>query len=222
RFLDTIALDGGSKRPINTFINANSSRSVGAELTSQNTLAKWWDMNANLNIYNAKINADNIAGASQEAIWSWFAKMNHSFKLPKNYKVQLSGTYQSKTNLPVNQGGGGFGGPGGGGPGGGAQSAAQGYIKSTYGVDLALQKSFLKNNAASVTFSVNDVFRTRRFAQYSESPYFIQESYRLGDVPMFRMNFAFRFGQMDLSVFKRKNMKGEQEGAQGAMQGMSQ
>jgi ferric enterobactin receptor len=222
RYLDTLTTASGIKRPVSTFINANSSRSAGAELTSQNTITKWWDMNSNINIYNSKINTDNIAGKSQEAMWSWFAKMNNSFKLPQNFKVQLSATYQSKTNLPVNQGGGGFG-PGGGGPGGGAsQTAAQGYIKANYGVDLALQKNFLKNNAASVTLSVNDIFRTRKYDQYSESDFYVQNSYRLNDAPMLRLNFAFRFGQMDMSLFKRKNTKGEAEGTQGAMQGMGQ
>jgi ferric enterobactin receptor len=213
RFIDTISV-GDVKHPINTFINANSSRSIGAELTSQNTFTKWWDVNTNVNIYNSKINTDNISGTSQDAIWSWFAKMNNTFKLPSNFKFQLSGTYQSKTNLPVNQGGGGFGG---GGFGGGQQSAAQGYIRSNYGIDVALQKSFLKNNAASVTLNVNDIFRTRKYDQYSVSPYFIQNNYRLNDSPMIRLNFSFKFGQMDMSLFKRKNMKGEQEGMQQVM-----
>jgi outer membrane receptor protein involved in Fe transport len=217
RFLDTINIGSNIKRPINTFINANSSRSVGMELTSQNTLAKWWDMNTNVNIYNSKINTDNITRISQDALWSWFAKMNNTFKLPKNFKIQLSGTYQSKTNLPVNQGGDGFG------PrGGGAQSAAQGYIKSNYAVDAALQKSILKANAASFTFSINDIFRARRFDQYSESDFFIQTNHRIGDSPMMRLTFSYRFGQMDMSLFKRKNMKGEAEGTQGAMQGVGQ
>lgn len=223
RYLDTISVAAAEKRPISTYINANSSRSVGFELTSQNTLTKWWDMNANFNVYNSKINTENISGGTtQDPMWSYFAKMNSNFKLPKKFKVQLSGTYQSKTNLPVNQGGGGFGPGGGGPPMGGSQSAAQGYIKSNYGVDLALQKSFLKNDAASVTFNVSDIFRTRRYEVYSESAFFIQNNYRLNDVPMFRLNFSFRFGQMDMSLFKRKNTKGEQEGSQGAMQGMGQ
>lgn len=217
RYLDSITTTSGEKRPISTYVNANSSRSVGFEITSTNTIAKWWDMNTNFNLYNSKINTDNIAGTSQEALWSYFAKMNNNFKLPAKFKIQLSGTYQSKTNLPVNQGGGGFG-PGGGGPGMGSQSAAQGYIKSNWGVDVALSKSFLKNDAASVTFSMNDVFGTRRFDQYSVSSFYIQDSHRLNDVPMFRLNLSYRFGQMDLSIFKRKNTKGEQEGAQGAMQ----
>jgi len=44
----------------------------------------------------------------------------------------------------------------------------------------------------------------------------------MNDVPMMRLTFSFRFGQMDMSLFKRKNMKGESEGTQGAMQGMQQ
>ncbi|RYG05927.1 MAG: TonB-dependent receptor [Chitinophagaceae bacterium] len=219
QYLDTITLDNGTQRPINTYANANSSRSMGAEITSTNTIAKWWDMNSNLNVYNSKINTDNITGTSNDAMWSWFAKMNNNFKLPSNFKIQLSGTYQSKTNLPVRQGG---GGPGGGGPppGGSAQSAAQGYVKANYGIDAAVSKSFLKNNAATVTFSVNDIFKTRRYDQYAASEFYIQNTYRLNDVPMMRLNFAFKFGEMDMSLFKRKNTKGEAEGTQGAMQGI--
>lgn len=216
RYLDTVTV-GNVQNPVSTYINANSSRSLGAELTSQNTLTKWWDVNANVNVYNSIINTDNIKGTSQEALWSWFGKINSNFKLPQKFKLQLSGTYQSKTNLPVNNSSG--SGPGRGGPFGGPQSAAQGYIKSNYGVDIALQRNFLKNDAASVTFNVSDIFKTRRFDQYSESEFFVQNNYRLNDVPMFRINFSFRFGQMDMSLFKRKNMKGENEGMQGAMQG---
>jgi ferric enterobactin receptor len=46
-----------------------------------------------------------------------------------------------------------------------AQSTAQGYIKSFYSIDAGLKKSFLKNNAASVTLSVNDVFKTKTYEQ---------------------------------------------------------
>jgi ferric enterobactin receptor len=216
RFNDSILVDD-KVRSLNTYINAANSRSIGAEFTSQNQVKKWWDLTTNLNVYNSFINTDNVLGFSQDAIWSYFAKFNSNFKLPKNYTVQFSGTYQSKANLAVSQGGGGFGPPG---MGGGAQSAAQGYIKPNYGFDLAFRKSFLKQNAASVTFSVNDVFRTRVFAQHTESAYFIQDTRRRPDSPMFRLNFAYRFGKMDMSLFKRKNMNAEGQSMQGSMEGM--
>jgi len=203
---------------ISTFVNANSSQAYGAELTSINYLTKWLDISTNLNLYNSKINTNNLNGTSQDALWSWFGKFNSNFKLPAQFTMQLSATYQSKTNLPVNTGGG-FGPGGGGPPMGAAQSSSQGYIRSSYGIDLAVKKSFLKNDAASVTFSINDIFKTRRSEQYSYSEYFVQNYSRLRDPQMFRLNFAYRFGKIDMSLFKRKNMK---QDTQGATEGMQQ
>jgi len=39
---------------------------------------------------------------------------------------------------------------------------------------------------------------------------------------MVRVNLSYRFGKFDVSLFKRKNLKGEQEGMQNGMQGMGQ
>lgn len=200
---------------INTFINANSSYTAGLELTSTNPLTKWWDLTSNVNLYNGKIKTGIAGQTQQDALWSWFAKFNSNFKLPANFSIQLSGTYQSKTNLPVSQGGGMMG-P----PMGQAQSSAQGYTKPSYGIDLAIKKNFLKNNAASVTLSLNDIFRTRINEQYSYSEYFMQNYSRLRDPQMARITFTYRFGKMDLSLFKRKNLKTMGEGMQGATEGM--
>ena len=186
---------------INTYINANSSYSAGAEVTSTNYLNKWWDISTNLNIYNSKINTTNVTELSQPAMWSWFAKFNSNFKLPSKFTAQLSATYQSKTNLAVSQGGGMMGPPG----FGQAQSSSQGYIAAFWGVDLALKKTFLKNDAASVTLSFSDIFRSRINTQHSESIYFVQDYSRIRDPQMVRLNFAYRFGKMDVSLFKRKS-----------------
>ena len=188
---------------INSYINANSSYSTGAELTVINNLAKWWDISTNLNAYNSKVNTSNVSVVSQDALWSLFGKFNSNFKLPSNYAIQLTTTYQSKTNLPVNSGGGGFG------PMMQSQSSSQGYIKSSWGMDLAVKKSFLKNNAASVSLSVSDIFKTRINSQYSSSDYFIQTYSRLRDPQMFKLNFSYRFGKMDASLFKMRSNKGD-------------
>ena len=201
----------GKEDIINTYINANSSYSYGAEFTSVNYIKKWWDLTTNINLYNSKINTDNVTGGSQDALLSWFGKLNSNFKLPKNYTIQLSGAYQSKTNLPVNTGGGGFRGPF-----GQAQSASQGYINAFWGVDLAFKKTFLKNNAAAITLSFSDIFATRKSDQHSESAYFIQDYNRINNPQMVKVNFSYRFGKMDMSLFKRQNMKSS--GTQDAMQ----
>ncbi|MEO5591043.1 MAG: TonB-dependent receptor, partial [Chitinophagaceae bacterium] len=200
----------GTEDLINTYINANASYSAGGEITAQNYLTKWWDVSTNINVYNSQIKTDSNA---QPALWSWFGKFNSNFKLPKDFTMQLTATYQSKTNLPVNTNQG-FGGP----AFGQAQSSSQGYISASWGIDLAVKKTFLKSKALSATLSVNDIFRTRVSNQYSYSEYFVQNYNRLRDPQMIRLNFAYRFGKIDMSLFKRKNMKGEQGASESIQQ----
>jgi len=210
---------------INTYINANSSNVGGIEFTARNPITKWWEITTNVNLFTSKINLDQPGLIEQDRIYSWFAKMGWTFKLPKNFTLQVMGDYTSKTILPPggsSGGGGGGGGRPGGGGGGGffgqPQSTAQGYIRPTYGVDAALRYEFLKNRTASVSLSVNDIFKTRRSDTYSESQFFVQNSYRVRDQQIFRLNFNYRFGKLDMSLFKRKNMKAGMEGLQEGMQ----
>jgi hypothetical protein len=146
-------------------------------------------------------------------MWSLYGKFNSNFKLPSNFSVQLTTTYQSKTNLPVNTNSG-MGGP----PMMQSQSASQGYIKPSWGMDLAVKKSFLKNNAASLSLSISDIFKTRVSSQYSTSDYFIQTYTRLRDPQMVRLSLSYRFGKLDASLFKRKSSKGEQNASESIQQ----
>lgn len=211
RYQDSGTNPVGKAVLINSYENANNSYSVGAEVTSTLNLTKWWDATVNLNLYNSHINTTNLKQISQDALWSWFGKFNSNFKLPANFTIQLTAIYQSKTNLPVNLNQNQFG-P----PGSVSQSSSQGYIKPYYGFDLAVKKSFLKNNALSVTASMTDIFRNRWSDVYSQSPYFAQEYDRLKDPQLFRVVLNYRFGKMDLNLFKRKSMNGQGMGDAGS------
>lgn len=202
----------GAADLINTYINANSSYNMGLELTATNSLTKWWDLTSNVNIYKSKINTGNAA-TEQDAMWSWYGKLNNSFKLPSKFSIQLSGNYQSKTNLPVNDSKGmGFG------PPQAAQSSSQGYIKAFWNTDFAIKKEFFKDSRLSATLAVSDIFRSNKSTQYSESAYFTQMYSRLRNPQMVRLTLAYRFGKVDTNLFKRKNMN--QSGMSDAMQGM--
>jgi outer membrane receptor protein involved in Fe transport len=205
-----------------TFANASKTYSVGLEITSKNKIAGWWDLTTNVNFFNATLKAGNLPGGVDNSQFSWFAKMNNSFKLPKSFSIQLSGDYQAKTLVQPGGGGGGGGGGGrGGGPmfGGGNTPSAQGFIRPFYGVDIAIRKDFMKNNAASLTLQVNDIFRTRVNSTFSQSDFFEQDVYRRRDPQVFRLNFNWRFGKLDVSLFKRKNIRSEMESIQNGVQG---
>jgi outer membrane receptor protein involved in Fe transport len=195
---------------INTFINANRSWVSGLELVSRNKVTKWWDLTSNLNLFTSQIQVPGIT--PQDPFVSYFLKINNQIKLPKNFSVQISGDYTSRIIASPggsNSGGGGRGGFGGGGFGGGSSSAAQGYIRPNYGVDAAVRYEFLKERKASLSLNVNDIFRTRKFDSFTESTGFVQNVERRRDPQIFRLNFSYRFGKMDATIFKRKNTRQE-------------
>lgn len=197
----------------NSFTNADRSYVYGLELTAKNKIGSWWDITSNVNLFDVVLEASNIKGAHNNQLFSWFAKLNNSFKLPAKFTLQVSGDYQAKTILPANSGrnsSGGFGG----GVYGFTQNLAQGYIKPIYGMDIALQKEFFKDNSASITLQVNDIFKTRTYETDATTDFFMQQNYRLRDPRVFRLSFNWRFGKFDAALFKRKNTKVDNENLQ--------
>jgi outer membrane receptor protein involved in Fe transport len=208
---------------ISSYENASSSSAYGMEVTATNRLARWWNLTTNVNIYNSTIDGGNIESNLNNKQVSWFGKINNTFTLPKSFSIQLTGDYTSKTILPPGRGGGG----GGRMYGGGNLSTANGYTEPGYGIDLAIKKDFLKDKSASVSLSMNDILRTKVYRTHSRSDfsktiYSIQDNERRRDPQLLRLNLNWRFGKFDTSLFKRKNMRADQEGMQNGMDGMNQ
>jgi outer membrane receptor protein involved in Fe transport len=205
-------------------INANTAIVYGLELSNKTAITKWWDMNLSFNLFKSAITATIPGQNVNNDLTSWFSKINNTFKLGGGYSFQFSGQYQAKTILPPggNSGGGGgrgMGGGFGGGGFGGPQSTAQGYNFPSYDFDMALKKDWtLKGGrTASLSLSVNDVFKTRLSKTYSESQYFIQNVTRIRDQQIFRLNFSYRFGKFDVNLLKRKNNKMDDGGGMDQM-----
>jgi len=209
-----------------SYINANTSKVFGLEISNKTAITKWWDLNVSFNLFKSEINATIPGQDVNNNLTSWFSKMNHNFKLVKGLSLQFSGQYQAKTILPPggNSGGGGGGGRGGGGFGGGGfggpQSTAQGYNLPFYDFDLGLRKDWtLKGGkTASLTLSASDVFKTRVNKTYSESLYFTQNVTRTRDQQFFRLNFSYRFGKFDVNLLRRKSTKMQDGGGMDQMQ----
>jgi len=133
-------------------------------------------------------------------------KENMNIGLPAGLNLQLSGQYQSKTAFSPNEGRGRFRGFG------GANNSAQGYSTPYWFVDAALRKDLFKRKA-SIFLSMEDVFASRRQGSYSESAFFIQENERWRNFRVVRVNFSYRFGKTDSSLFRRKNMNVNDNGS---------
>lgn len=198
-----------------SYTNANYSYSYGLELTDKMNVTKWWDLLLNFNLLNSKLstNIPNEAAVNNSLV-SWFSKINTTFKIGKGVSLQLSMESRSKSIIPQQNNGGG-GGRGGGVFGGGPQTLAQGYtLPRYYDVDAAIRKDWTwkGGQGASLTLSVNDIFRTGNRTQ-SYATYFSQYTERYRDPQLLRLNFSYRFGKIDVSLFKRKNTKADQSGS---------
>ena len=198
----------GKEQLISTYVNANSSYVTGLELTMKNNIAKWWELTSNVNLFTSKISLEDPAVQKQDQFASWFAKINNTFKASKKLSFQLSGSYQSKSILPPGGSGGSGGGGRGGGHGGfGQTSSAQGYVRPAYYFDAGARYTFLKEDRGSLSLNINDIFRTRLSDVHSETAGYIQDVVRRRDAQIVRLNFSWRFGKLDASLFKRKNNK---------------
>ena len=204
----------GKEVLINTFINANLSYVTGAELVAKTKINSQWDLTSNFNLFTSSIRLASSLENTIDPFVSYQLKLNNIYKLPKNFTLQLSGEYLSKSVLPPGgSGGGGGGGRWGGGGGGmwggmwGQTSAAQGYQKANYFIDAAIRVDLGKNKQTSISLNMNDILRTRRQQIYSASSLFVQDVFRRRDPQLLRLNINWRFGKFDPNLFKRKSTK---------------
>ena len=177
---------------LNTFINANSTKRMGAEFTLQHRFGKNFDFTPSLDFQYRKVNVSEVKQELDNEGFNWEANLTLNYKIetPKpsfwnNLSFQVRGEYESP------------------------EIVAQGKRKEEYDVDFALRKDFLKNNKATFTFSINDVFNSHRFGAIYDTETFYQESYRRRNVRSFRLTFSYKFGDPKFNLFRRG---GDREG----------
>ncbi len=207
---------------VNSYDNASSSLAYGLEFVSRNSITKWLDLTTNINLYHSEIDGQNISKELTNSIDSWWVKTNALVKLPYQMTFQALFDYSSKRSLEIGSsergggmGGGGGGGGMGGGGWGGSSNTVQGYVLPTYGLDLSLKKEFGKTRSFVATLSIQDVLRSRITYTHSETPLFIQDTYRRRDWQLWRLNLSWKFGKVDTSLFKRRNIRQSEGGMEG-------
>ncbi len=198
---------------VNGWINANTSSTSGIELVSKNVVSKSWEVLSNLNFYIGTLTLTQNGIKENNSRTSYFFKQNHTYKLPKNWALQLAFDYQSKTILPPgnNSSSAGRGGPPFLQP---VTSSTQGYIRPSYGLDLAIKKDFGKAKKIAATLNVSDVFKTRINDIYTETEFFTQNYFRRRDWRLLRLSISYKFGKQDINLFKRKNNKQTGDGGE--------
>ncbi len=168
---------------VTTFVNGTNELMVGMDNTLKMAFGKNFEVMLNANVFNFKVAVDTFTNTG----WAGNGKLNLTYRLPADFTVQLNGGYEGNRPIP------------------------QGNRKGVAYTDFAVKKSFF-NNAANVTFSISDVFNSRREITLYTQPTYIQESMRRRDTRFFKLSLQVPFGKADASMFKRMKDSKKQGG----------
>jgi len=157
---------------LSTYENGNYTNIYGAEIIVRTPVTSWWNATTNFNFFQTDINANNLSQGLSNTGFSWFAKLNSDMKLFKIYTFQLTGNYNA------------------------ANVVAQGKVLAAGGMDAAVRREFMKNNAATLVLSLSDIFNTEesRVQTYSQGVFF-QDAVTKPETRVLKISFTYSFGK---------------------------
>ena len=159
-------------------MNIASGTTYGLEGTGHVQIIPIWDATINANFFENQLiigngNPQYSQYLSNNSGFTWFGKINTNLKLPKNFSFQVNANYESPKVI------------------------AQGNLKETYWVDVALKKNFWKNKATLV-LNCSDIFKTHVFVTNYNLPYYDETINRVKETRIGNIQFTYRFGKQDL------------------------
>lgn len=175
-----ISVDTSSVTTV-TFVNLGQRKSYGFEFIARLTLAKWWNVTGNFNLYRTGVEGRVAETNYANENTTWSAMLMSNMNIPKVAQIQINGQYR------------------------GPQAMAQGIMKAMYGLNVGVKRDLWKN--ASLSLNVSDVFNTRQFSTETSSDTFFQTSTRKRESRIATLTFTYRFGKF-LETDKRKQNKG--------------
>jgi iron complex outermembrane recepter protein len=162
----------------NTFTrpeNLNYGITYGVELIAHAQITKAWEATANFNYFQNEINGDNLFnGIGKNTLNnsgnSWFGKVNTSVKLPMGFSLQVNGNYEAP------------------------KAVAQGNLKESYWVDVAVRKNLWKGKG-NIVLNVSDIFDTHKYTTTYGLDGYNQMMYRNRETRIGNLTFTYRFGK---------------------------
>jgi len=168
---------------LHTFDNVGTDYALGLEAMFSVPLAKWWNVNLMGNLYDYRIesNYDQVADRSS---FNWSTRMNNSFVLKKNIKLQIDGNYNSPT------------------------VTAQGETEGNYYMNAAIRMDFMDRKLSAVV-QLRDVLGTSQRVSITRDPSFYNYQKHTRKAPMLSFTLSYRLNNF---VQKRRKANGDSGG----------
>ncbi|MCO5248773.1 MAG: TonB-dependent receptor [Chitinophagales bacterium] len=165
-----------------TWDNIDFSQNIGAEIIFRTPITKWWNIMLTENTYYNAVKGQITGEDNDNSVSSfqWNIRAMSSFKFWHSAELQLSYRYGSKMKY------------------------IQGSIKPMHSLDIGLKKDFLKNNKATISLNVRDIFNTMKFEIHNAGTTFDSQIMRKWETRVFTINFSYKFGRSDSQQKKKR------------------
>lgn len=179
--------DAAQKALYQTNENLAKNISYNANLNIPVQVAKWWQMNNNLNVFYLSFEAPDLAGtALKTGKTSFQFKSQQSFTIVSGLTAELNGSYESPLDYGTLR------------------------IKSRYSIDAGLSKS-LMNKKASLKLALSDVFNTYKNDLSSGYPGLKYDVHQKNESQIARISFTYPFGKNEIKPARRRSTGTESE-----------
>lgn len=166
--------------------NLDKNFAYGFELTSNLNLYSWVSLYASANLYSYNVQGDDVSSLIEKQTLNSDFVLNTTFKLKKNFRIQLIGFYNSP------------------------KLTSQGYQYQMYGANLSLSKDFW-NNKLNIVLSVRDIFHSMNFGFSTETQSIKSEFVYISEYPVITLRASFKINDYK----RRTNESSEGGGFQG-------
>jgi ferric enterobactin receptor len=156
--------------------NLATENAYGAEFVWTYGFYKWWNLDANINIYRSTVNGENLDATFTNKANSWTARLTNAFTVAQ-MQIQLRGNYESP------------------------QATPQGRQKAMGSLDISVSRDILKGRGTLVLNAL-DVFNTRRFRSITSGDNFYTENSFQRRMRQINLTFSYRFNQAKKAVNK--------------------
>jgi hypothetical protein len=168
--------------------NLGTQQNLSLTLTHNLTLNKWWELSCNGTLYRLhnRVAFDPLRHLNLQQT---AARLNvqQRFKLPLSIAAEMSAYYNSRRLIGANE-----------------------MVRATSQVDVALQKSFLKNKAV-LRVAFNDIYKGTRTRSEQRFDGFFLSSYGYYETRQVRLNFTYKFAETNSKAPRSRSSALENE-----------
>jgi hypothetical protein len=185
---EVITQNDVTKESISSPENLSKSTSIYIATGSPFDVTKWWNTNNELAGSYDAIESPVQGKDYNFSRFSWSISSDHTFTLPKDYQLSLTGNYSSPS--------------------------ISGLFRTlaNYQVDFGAKKTFM-NKKATISFKLNDLFATSKFRAvltYNNVNTYWQNEWESRKISM---NLSYKFGNMKIKTARnRRTSTAEEQG----------